>query len=293
MNPPPPEYPPTQLWTGRVLVRSVVPNPEQPRTEFNSDLLGLLSESMEEMQIQPILVIPFTDPQRPEVQWMIVDGERRWRGMQRLGSLTILVCFQPGITLANIHEKSFAANFCRAGHTHLETARAIDKQYRAGKTYDYIAKLVGKTQAWALMEHKLLRLAPELMPLVDSKNKKERMSAKTGALLADLPHDKQREQWRKLQNLSAATQFTQLRFSGDIKDVAANHRGRQRSDSSLLVGHLRNAGRELHVVANVPRATLFDLCAGEVSLLEAVLVDIEAQIGVVRGRLAEIKQTGI
>lgn len=286
------EYPPRQLWTGRVLISSVVPNPEQPRTVFDAEELQRLAESLDEMQIQPILVMAFQDPKRPEVKWMIVDGERRWRGLQSMKSESILICFNPDITAANIHEKSFAANFCRSGHTHLETAKAIDRQVKAGHTYVYIAKLIGKSSTWVQNEHKVLKLAPDLMPLVDSKSKlkHERMSVRTAALLSEPTFDKQREQWRKLQGVSFSQQYTQLRFSGDIKAAPSVHRGRQRSDVTVLHGQLQSAERSVHVVANIPKARLLDLSEAELLVLENAVGKVEAQLQEVRRRIQDTRQ---
>lgn len=204
----------TREWSGRVPIEIVTVNPEQPRTRFDKTLLELAAESLEEMQIQPVLVIPYRDPKRPLIRLMIVDGERRFRGLTMLNRTDIAVCFQPGITLANIHEKSFAANFCREGHTHADTARAIDRQYNAGKTFEQIARLVGKTPAWASNEHKLLKLAPELLELVDSTDKAKRMAVRIGVALSGMPHAKQRIQWERVKGLKAAAQFTKIRFSG-------------------------------------------------------------------------------
>ena len=66
---------------GRVEVRQIVPDPEQPRKSFDPAEIERLAESMKEGQIQPIGV-----RWNPTLtKWMIVHGERRWRAAIKAG----------------------------------------------------------------------------------------------------------------------------------------------------------------------------------------------------------------
>jgi ParB family chromosome partitioning protein len=58
----------------------IIPNPTQPRTEFDEEALEELAESIRQLGlIQPITV------KRSGDKYIIISGERRWRASQRAG----------------------------------------------------------------------------------------------------------------------------------------------------------------------------------------------------------------
>lgn len=276
----------TQPWIGFVLVVSVLPNPDQPRTVFYEEDQKATDESLDELQIQPILVIPHEEPGRPEIKLMLVDGERRWRSTCRLGKPVILACVRPGITRENLHAVSFAANFCRVGHTHADTARAIDKEYRKGKTYEQIARMVGKTAMWARNEHVLLRLEPSLLALVDARDKTKRLATKVAIVLTDLPHAKQLEQWHKYKDMGAAEQFTKLRCCNDVRSVAG---GRRRDDRYCfrLLDAMKKASSRL---ADIPRVMLREMTPITREVFLKGLSQVETDLRNIRERLAQMEK---
>ncbi|WP_425310798.1 ParB/RepB/Spo0J family partition protein [Ammonicoccus fulvus] len=76
---------PEGSYFAEIPVDHVVPNPKQPRTEFDEDALAELVESIEEVGLlQPIVVRPLEDN-----QFELVMGERRWRASQQAGKATI------------------------------------------------------------------------------------------------------------------------------------------------------------------------------------------------------------
>lgn len=63
-------------------VDSVLVNPDQPRQEFDPDELQTLADSIKEHGlIQPISV----EGPMPGGEYILIDGERRWRAHQMLG----------------------------------------------------------------------------------------------------------------------------------------------------------------------------------------------------------------
>lgn len=282
----PKDFDPKKPWIGKVPITTVMPNPDQPRKEFDPEEMERMAKSEEDMQIQPILVIPHKELGRPEILWMIVDGERRWRGHQMNETTEILICYQPGVTRENLHSKSFAANFCRVGHNHAETARAIDREYSAGKTYEQIARMVGKTSGWASNEHSLLKLEPSLLKLVDLRE--NRMAFKVAMVLAALPHDKQLVQWRRVKHLSAKAQFTKLRFSKDVRNVVDS----RRRDDRFCTRYGESLIRAAYSLADIPRAMLRELKPETVQELYAMLDKTDEHIARIRERLANAKNGG-
>ena len=64
----------------QVRVEQIRPNPFQPRSDFASEALGELMESIRENGLlQPLVVRPSGEG------WQLVAGERRWRALRKLG----------------------------------------------------------------------------------------------------------------------------------------------------------------------------------------------------------------
>ncbi|MDP1588942.1 MAG: ParB/RepB/Spo0J family partition protein [Prosthecobacter sp.] len=185
-------------WTGRVAVESVCRNPEQPRVHFDTSSLDKLGASMKRRQQAPCPVVPFTDAKRPEVQWMLIDGERRWRAAGRVKLKTLWVCYEPGVDAGNLHESSLAANFNREGHTKMDTARALHREIEAGKTCDDLAEVVGKSTSWVAMYLGLMKLHPLLQELLDAPTPAERrIPLKIAAALSNYPQARQQALYQR------------------------------------------------------------------------------------------------
>src|ERR1700743_3173556 len=64
----------------------VVPNPQQPRTEFSKHELDELVVSIREVGLlQPIVVRPLSGAKKGEPQYELIMGERRLRASKQLG----------------------------------------------------------------------------------------------------------------------------------------------------------------------------------------------------------------
>ncbi|GAB3624236.1 ParB/RepB/Spo0J family partition protein [Mariniluteicoccus endophyticus] len=76
---------PEGSYYAEIPIGAVTPNPKQPRTEFDEDLLDELVESIKEVGLlQPIVVRPLGKD-----KFELVMGERRWRASQVAGKKTI------------------------------------------------------------------------------------------------------------------------------------------------------------------------------------------------------------
>jgi ParB/RepB/Spo0J family partition protein len=200
----------TKMWAAP---SAIARNEEQPRTYFDADALHLLAQSLKAKQQQPVTVVPFSDPDRPEIEWKIVDGERRWQAAQAAGLKRLWIVLDDDVTSEDeLHTASFAANWCRAGHTHRETAEAIDVQVKLGKSYEQIAAVVGKSESWAQKEHSLLKLAPEVLALMDPPTpRKDRLPSAVAYLLTKYPVSKQMSLWRQHKDRGGKTAFHHIR----------------------------------------------------------------------------------
>ena len=130
-----------------------MPDPDQPRREFDDDALVELSKSIKEHGVlQPVVVRPHGDG------YMIVAGERRFRAskLAKLDRIPALVR-----TLSGQHrlELSLIENIQRRDLNPLETATAYLKlRDQFNLTLDDIGKRVGKTSAAIANTMRLLRL---------------------------------------------------------------------------------------------------------------------------------------
>lgn len=136
-----------------IKLASIMPDPDQPRREFDDDALVELSESIKEHGVlQPVVVRPHGDG------YMIVAGERRFRAskLAKLDRIPALVR-----TLSGQHrlELSLIENIQRRDLNPLETATAYLKlRDQFNLTLDDIGKRVGKTSAAIANTMRLLRL---------------------------------------------------------------------------------------------------------------------------------------
>lgn len=139
------------------------PNPEQPRSTMDPDLLKELAASIRQSGIvQPILVRPQGD------RYQIIAGERRWRAAQEagLGSVPVTVRDVPD---ENLLELALVENIQRQELTPLEEAQAFQRlQSEFRLTQEEVARRVGRERSTVANTLRLLRLPRELRELMGS-----------------------------------------------------------------------------------------------------------------------------
>lgn len=108
---------------GKVAISQVVPDPDQPRVEFDEAALDRLSLSIREKgQLTPIRV-RWSDALE---KWIIISGERRWRAAQRAGMTEIDCYFNDGeLTNSEILEEQLIENCLREDLQPIEEAEAF------------------------------------------------------------------------------------------------------------------------------------------------------------------------
>lgn len=156
----------------------------QPRVFFDDESMANLVRSLEEVgQVSPGLVrsIP---RQKDGVQYEVLDGERRWRG--------VIMADIPHYRamLVEIDDEaapfviSVIANFNREGHTVLEEVDAVIKLHEGlGLTVMQIAHILGKHYVTISQLYGLRRLAPEVRDMLDErKTPKSKLLPKNAAI---------------------------------------------------------------------------------------------------------------
>lgn len=122
----------------QIKITSIVPDPSQPRREFDKKALDELALSIKEHGvIQPLIVIPHKG------EYMLVAGERRWRASQQAGLSKVPSLVR---TLSNQHKLELALieNVQRENLNPIEIAVAFKKlRDDFSMTLDDISKRVG------------------------------------------------------------------------------------------------------------------------------------------------------
>ena len=66
-------------------ITEIIPNPTQPRTQFDEEALDELADSIRQLGI----IQPITVKKSGDSKYIIISGERRWRAAQRADVATL------------------------------------------------------------------------------------------------------------------------------------------------------------------------------------------------------------
>lgn len=123
-----------------LLLESIRPNPEQPRTSFDDEALKQLAQSIKQHGVvQPIVVTPAGNS-----TYTIIAGERRWRASKLAGLTKIPALVRTAKELEQL-EIALIENVQRVDLSPLEQARSIERLHQQfNVTYEAIAERLGK-----------------------------------------------------------------------------------------------------------------------------------------------------
>ncbi len=219
----------------KILITDIVPNPDQPRREFDQNALNELAASISQHGVlQPIIVV------RSGNQYQIVAGERRWRaaGLAKLSHVPAIV--RSFKELERI-ELSLIENIQRVDLSPLEQAISVFKlQQQFNLALDDIAKKLGKAPSTISNLTRLLQL-PDSAREALREGKISEGHARAILSLKGLP-DKQVELLRSIQNngwtVRQAEQFATAAKEGADAEAA---RSRTASETEMT----RDLGKKL------------------------------------------------
>ena len=155
----------TDVQVLQIPLSKIVPNPYQPRKEFESEALSELADSIRQYGVlQPLLVAPGKDD-----TYILIAGERRLRAstMAGLGTVPVIVS---EYTSQQIAEIALIENLQRKDLHYLEEAEGYEKLVNTFHlTQESMAIRVGKKQSTIANKLRLLRLpSPVRKKLHDS-----------------------------------------------------------------------------------------------------------------------------
>ncbi len=139
-------------------IEKIIPNPTQPRTQFDEEALDELADSIRQLGvIQPVTVKKSTDG-----KYIIISGERRWRAAQR-ADLKSLPTYIREVDDENLHAMALVENIQRQDLNAIEIAlgmqRLIDECHL---TQDALSEKVGKKRSSVSNYLRLLKLPDQV-----------------------------------------------------------------------------------------------------------------------------------
>jgi ParB family chromosome partitioning protein len=137
----------------------VVPNPQQPRSEFNQEELDELVVSIREVGLlQPIVVRPLAGAPAGTPQYELIMGERRLRASKRLG-LESIPAVVKNTADENMLRDALLENLHRANLNALEEASAYQQLLNDfGITQEQLADRIGRSRPQITNTIRLLKL---------------------------------------------------------------------------------------------------------------------------------------
>ncbi len=145
-----------------VAVELIVPNPRQPRTDFDEASLLALAESLRERGVlQPVLLRPVAGG-----TYELIAGERRWRAAQMAGFDRIPALVRPHGDAESL-ELALIENMAREDLNPIEEARACSLLVEdLGLTREEVGRRVGRSRVAVSNLLRLLDLPDEVLEML-------------------------------------------------------------------------------------------------------------------------------
>ena len=146
-----------------VAISDIIPNPTQPRTEFDEEALAELSDSIKQLGlIQPITV------KRDGDKYIIISGERRWRAAEMAG-LKALPAYIREVDDTTLHAMALVENIQREDLNAIEISLGMRRLVEeCGLTQEALAERLGKKRSTVANYLRLLNLPEEIQFAIKS-----------------------------------------------------------------------------------------------------------------------------
>lgn len=139
-------------------VESIIPNPKQPRTEFDDDALEELADSISTLG----LIQPITVRRENDGKYIIISGERRWRASKLAGKKSIPAYIREADD-RELHEMALVENIQRQDLNAMEIAISLQRLIdECGVTQEMVAQRVGKKRSTVANYLRLMQMCPEV-----------------------------------------------------------------------------------------------------------------------------------
>ena len=141
-----------------IAIADIIPNPAQPRHEFDEEALAELADSIRTLGvIQPVTVKRSTDG-----KYILISGERRWRASQAAG-LETLPAYIREVDDTDLHAMALVENLQRRDLNAIEVALGLQRLVdECGLTQDALSDKVGMKRSTVSNYMRLLKLPVEV-----------------------------------------------------------------------------------------------------------------------------------
>lgn len=141
-----------------IAVTDIVPNPSQPRREFDEEALSELADSLRTLGV----IQPVTVRRNADGKYMLISGERRWRAAQIAG-LETLPAYVREVEDADLHAMALVENVQREDLNAIEIALGLQRLVEeCGLTQDALSEKVGMKRPTVSNYMRLLKLPAEV-----------------------------------------------------------------------------------------------------------------------------------
>ena len=146
-----------------IKISDIVPNPTQPRTEFDEEALEELADSIRQLGlIQPITV------KRDGEKYIIISGERRWRASEKAG-LESVPAYIREVDDTTLHAMALVENIQREDLNAIEISLGMQRLVEeCGLTQEVLAERLGKKRSTVANYLRLLNLPEEIQFAIKS-----------------------------------------------------------------------------------------------------------------------------
>jgi ParB family chromosome partitioning protein len=140
-----------------IKLSDIIPNPTQPRTDFDEEALEELAESIRQLGlIQPITV------KRSGDKYIIISGERRWRASEKAG-LESIPAYIREVDDTTLHAMALVENIQREDLNAIEISLGMQRLVEeCGLTQEALAERLGKKRSTVANYLRLLNLPDEI-----------------------------------------------------------------------------------------------------------------------------------
>lgn len=141
-----------------IAIEQIIPNPTQPRTQFDDEALQELADSIRQLGV----IQPITVKRGAGDKYIIISGERRWRASQMVG-LKSLPVYVREVDDENLHAMALVENIQRQDLNAIEIALGMKRLIEeCGLTQEAMADKVGKKRSTVSNYMRLLNLPDQV-----------------------------------------------------------------------------------------------------------------------------------
>ena len=269
---------PTQQSTpmsemAEVAISDIIPNPLQPRRDFDDETLQELATSIAELGV----IQPITLKRQEGGKYIIISGERRWRASQIAG-LETLPAYIRDVDDEDLHAMALVENIQRENLNAIEIALGMQRLVEeCGLTQETMAHKVGKKRSTVSNYMRLLSLPSEVQLAL----KEGIISMGHAKAIAGLDHALQVKALKKCVKRSLSVRQAEelaRKLVDTPKGVAAEDEDYPESYSRLVVEMERVLSDNISIKrtkSGTTRITLECASDAEVELLVAKLSNIK------------------